>query len=244
MARARGPAARDHRRAAHCIGELVGRRRTRLTWYRVDAATRAGSARSGACSAAVGARVERLVRRALRHAAAARACARRRARADRRGAAPARTSLSGARRRREARAQPAAWWSASTGPASGKSTVGAARRRAASATASATRASCIGPDLAGGGARRGPGRRASARGAGPRARPARRRRRPLRPTIVGGTDVTAEPAHGGGRRDGQPGLAPPAVRAALLPFQRGLAAGGGIIMAGRDIGSVVLPDAD
>lgn len=34
------------------------------------------------------------------------------------------------------------------------------------------------------------------------------------------------------------------VRSALLPFQRGLASGGGIIMAGRDIGSVVLPDAD
>jgi cytidylate kinase len=35
-----------------------------------------------------------------------------------------------------------------------------------------------------------------------------------------------------------------AVRAALLPLQRSLAAGGGIIMAGRDIGTVVLPDAD
>jgi 23S rRNA pseudouridine2605 synthase len=34
------------------------------------------------------------------------------------------------------------------------------------------------------------------------------------------------------------------VRAALLPIQRALAAGGRIIMAGRDIGSVVLPDAD
>jgi cytidylate kinase len=34
------------------------------------------------------------------------------------------------------------------------------------------------------------------------------------------------------------------VRAALLPFQRRLAAGGGMVMAGRDIGSVVLPDAD
>jgi cytidylate kinase len=35
-----------------------------------------------------------------------------------------------------------------------------------------------------------------------------------------------------------------AVRAALLPLQRSLAAAGGIIMAGRDIGTVVLPDAD
>jgi len=36
----------------------------------------------------------------------------------------------------------------------------------------------------------------------------------------------------------------PAVRAALLPRQRRIAAGGGIIVAGRDIGTVVLPDAD
>ncbi|MBA2570258.1 MAG: (d)CMP kinase [Chloroflexi bacterium] len=34
------------------------------------------------------------------------------------------------------------------------------------------------------------------------------------------------------------------VRAALLPLQRGLASRGRIIMAGRDIGTVVLPDAD
>ena len=34
------------------------------------------------------------------------------------------------------------------------------------------------------------------------------------------------------------------VRAALLPVQRSLAAGGRLIMAGRDIGTVVLPDAD
>jgi cytidylate kinase len=36
----------------------------------------------------------------------------------------------------------------------------------------------------------------------------------------------------------------PAVRAALLPRQRELAEAGRIIMAGRDIGTVVLPDAD
>lgn len=36
----------------------------------------------------------------------------------------------------------------------------------------------------------------------------------------------------------------PAVRAALLERQREIAAGGRIIMAGRDIGTVVLPDAD
>jgi len=36
----------------------------------------------------------------------------------------------------------------------------------------------------------------------------------------------------------------PEVRAALLARQRALAAEGGIVMAGRDIGTVVLPDAD
>lgn len=36
----------------------------------------------------------------------------------------------------------------------------------------------------------------------------------------------------------------PRVRSAMLPFQRGLATNGGIVMAGRDIGSVVLPNAD
>jgi cytidylate kinase len=36
----------------------------------------------------------------------------------------------------------------------------------------------------------------------------------------------------------------PAVRAALLERQRALAAEGGIVVAGRDIGTVVLPDAD
>jgi CMP/dCMP kinase len=36
----------------------------------------------------------------------------------------------------------------------------------------------------------------------------------------------------------------PELRAALLERQRALAEGGGIIMAGRDIGTVVLPDAD
>jgi cytidylate kinase len=36
----------------------------------------------------------------------------------------------------------------------------------------------------------------------------------------------------------------PEVRAALLQRQRDLASDGGIVMAGRDIGTVVLPDAD
>jgi CMP/dCMP kinase len=34
------------------------------------------------------------------------------------------------------------------------------------------------------------------------------------------------------------------LRAALVPRQRAIAAGGGIIVAGRDIGTVILPDAD
>jgi cytidylate kinase len=36
----------------------------------------------------------------------------------------------------------------------------------------------------------------------------------------------------------------PEVRAVLVRIQRSIAGGGGIVMAGRDIGSVVLPDAD
>ncbi len=36
----------------------------------------------------------------------------------------------------------------------------------------------------------------------------------------------------------------PEVRAALLGLQRALGAGGGVVMDGRDIGTVVLPDAD
>ena len=36
----------------------------------------------------------------------------------------------------------------------------------------------------------------------------------------------------------------PEVRAALMPRQRALAADGGIVVAGRDIGTIVLPDAD
>lgn len=36
----------------------------------------------------------------------------------------------------------------------------------------------------------------------------------------------------------------PAVRAALLDLQRGLGADGGVVMDGRDIGTVILPDAE
>jgi len=61
---------------------------------------------------------------------------------------------------------------------------------------------------------------------------------------VGRRDVSADVQ--GGRVDRQVSAVArqPEVRAALLPRQRELARGGRIIMAGRDIGTIVLPDAD
>jgi cytidylate kinase len=62
--------------------------------------------------------------------------------------------------------------------------------------------------------------------------------------VVDGTDVTAD------ARSPEVDVAVSEVarqadvRAAMLPVQRALAADGGIVMAGRDIGTVVLPDAD
>jgi 23S rRNA pseudouridine2605 synthase len=66
----------------------------------------------------------------------------------------------------------------------------------------------------------------------------------LRRIRVGGEDVT-ERLHSAAV-DGEVSRVArhAAVRTALLPTQRGLAAEGRIIMAGRDIGTVVLPDAD
>ena len=62
--------------------------------------------------------------------------------------------------------------------------------------------------------------------------------------VVGRTDVT-ERVHGPEvDRHVSHVARQPAVRAALLPVQRRLAEGGRIIMAGRDIGTVVLPEAD
>lgn len=61
---------------------------------------------------------------------------------------------------------------------------------------------------------------------------------------VDGEDVTGairEDAIGNGASDVS---ALPAVRAALLEQQRALGASGGVVMDGRDIGTVVLPDAD
>jgi cytidylate kinase len=62
--------------------------------------------------------------------------------------------------------------------------------------------------------------------------------------LVDGGDVTAELHTADVDRHVSQVSRHAEVRAALLPIQRGLAAGGGIIMAGRDIGTVVLPDAD
>lgn len=62
--------------------------------------------------------------------------------------------------------------------------------------------------------------------------------------LVAGDDVTEKVASPRVDRQVSEVSAQPAVRAALLPRQRHLAARGGIVMAGRDIGTVVLPDAD
>ena len=62
--------------------------------------------------------------------------------------------------------------------------------------------------------------------------------------LVGGVDVSGE------IRTSEMGMLAsavsrsPAVRARLLTLQRRLGAGGGVVMDGRDIGTVVLPDAD
>jgi cytidylate kinase len=61
---------------------------------------------------------------------------------------------------------------------------------------------------------------------------------------VGGRDVTEHVRGGDVDRHVSTVARLPAVRAALLPRQREIAAAGRIIMAGRDIGTVVLPDAD
>ena len=62
--------------------------------------------------------------------------------------------------------------------------------------------------------------------------------------LVDGVDVTAEVRGPDVDRSVSEVARVPEVRAALLARQRELAADGGIVMAGRDIGTVVLPDAD
>jgi CMP/dCMP kinase len=62
--------------------------------------------------------------------------------------------------------------------------------------------------------------------------------------VVDGRDVTGE-VHGALVDEHVSGVARvPEVRAALMPVQRALATTGGIVMAGRDIGTVILPEAD
>jgi cytidylate kinase len=61
---------------------------------------------------------------------------------------------------------------------------------------------------------------------------------------VGSRDVTAEVEKARVDRAVSDYARMPELRAALVPRQRAIAADGGIIMAGRDIGTVILPDAD
>jgi CMP/dCMP kinase len=61
---------------------------------------------------------------------------------------------------------------------------------------------------------------------------------------VGGRDVTSEVSGAAVDRAVSDYARVPELRAALVPRQRALAADGGIIMAGRDIGTVILPHAD
>jgi cytidylate kinase len=62
--------------------------------------------------------------------------------------------------------------------------------------------------------------------------------------VIGGTDVTTRVREARVDRQVSEVARVAAVRTALLRRQRDLAKGGGIVMAGRDIGTVVLPDAD
>ena len=62
--------------------------------------------------------------------------------------------------------------------------------------------------------------------------------------LIDGVDVTAEVRRPEVDRAVSEVSSVPEVRAALLARQRALARAGAIVMAGRDIGTVVLPDAD
>ena len=66
----------------------------------------------------------------------------------------------------------------------------------------------------------------------------------LRRVEADGRDVTDEVCGGEVDRSVSAYSMVPELRTALVPRQREIAAGGGIIMAGRDIGTVILPDAD
>ena len=161
--------------------------------------------------------------------------------------------LTAAERDRLGRAAPAdsgpqrpnvAWSSAWMGPAR------AARARSAplpppsSAIASATRACSPGGHLAGPRSRGGPGRRGRARGARFRSLAGGRCHRPLDPCPRRWARCHGACPRSDVDRHVSTVARLPEVRAALLPRQREIAATGRIIMAGRDIGTVVLPDAD
>lgn len=62
--------------------------------------------------------------------------------------------------------------------------------------------------------------------------------------VVDGEDVTAAIRQDGIGRGASDVSALPAVRKALLGLQRDMGAKGGVVMDGRDIGTVVLPDAE
>jgi len=66
----------------------------------------------------------------------------------------------------------------------------------------------------------------------------------LRNVAAAGRDVTAEVCGPAVDRVVSDYSKVPELRAALVPRQRALAADGGIIVAGRDIGTVILPNAD
>jgi cytidylate kinase len=66
----------------------------------------------------------------------------------------------------------------------------------------------------------------------------------LRRVSAAGRDVTAEVCGPAVDREVSAYSKVPELRVALIPRQRELAIEGGIIMAGRDIGTVILPDAD
>ena len=66
----------------------------------------------------------------------------------------------------------------------------------------------------------------------------------LRRVVAGGVDVTHQVRSAPVDRSVSEYARVPELRSALLPRQRAIAVAGGIIMAGRDIGTVVLPDAD
>jgi cytidylate kinase len=65
----------------------------------------------------------------------------------------------------------------------------------------------------------------------------------LRYVHAGGRDVTTEVCEAGVDRAVSDYARVPELRSALVTRQREIAAGGGIIMAGRDIGTTILPDA-